>query len=48
MEKPNRKPRNVREKVKYDPFGFDKVMKEYIAKNPKKKSKKVIAKKVEP
>ena len=44
----DRKPRNVREKVKYDPFGFDKVMKEYIAKNPKKKSKKVIDKKVEP
>ena len=44
----DRKPRNVREKVKYDPFGFDKVMKEHIAKNPKKKSKKVIAKKVEP
>ena len=44
----DRKPRNVREKVKYDPFGFDKVMKEYMAKNPKKKSKKVEPEKPKP
>ena len=42
----DRKPRNVREKVKYDPFGFEKVMKEFMARP--KEQRKLEKKEVQP